>query len=107
MHYTVLIDRTEPIAFVCAHSDQYSDSPSFQASVDCIHHLQRNFGPDREFLVELFYFFLAQVLPEFHQTSLIYEQFKSNIHSHQIVLMHTLVPYQGSVSVSESSQDTK
>ena len=36
-------------------------------------------------------FFLAQVLPEFHQLSLIHEQFESNIPSYQIVLMRTLV----------------
>ena len=36
-------------------------------------------------------FFLAQVLPEFHQLSLIHEQFESNIPSYQIVLMGTLV----------------
>ena len=41
--------------------------------------------------MEAFYLFLAQVLPEFHQPSLIHEQFESNIHSHQIVLMRTLV----------------
>ena len=68
----------------------------------------KNFGLDQEFLVEMFYFFLAQVLPEFHQTSLIQEQFESNILLHQIVLMRTLViTCQGSVSVSESSQDAK
>ena len=38
-----------------------------------------------------FTFFLAQVLPEFHQLSLIHEQFESNIPSYQIVLMGTLV----------------
>ena len=92
MHCTVLIDCTETTAFVCAHFNWYSHSPSFQASANCIHHLQRNFGLDQEFLVEImFYLFLAQVLPEFHQPSLIHEQFESNIHSHQIVLIHTLV----------------
>ena len=65
MHCTVLIHCAEPIAFVWAHFDRYSHSPSFQASVDCIHHLHRNLGLDREFLVEVFYLFLAQVLPEF------------------------------------------
>ena len=75
MHCTVLTDCTEPITFVCAHLDWYSYSPSFQASVECI---RRNFGLDREIFVEVFYFSLAQVLPEFHQPSLIHEQFKSN-----------------------------
>ena len=108
MHCTVLIDCTEPITFVCTHFDRYSHSLSFQASVDCIHHLHRNFGLDREFFVEVFYLFLAQVVPEFHQPSLIHKQFESNIHSHQINLTHTLVTTcRGSVSVHESSQDTK
>ena len=108
MHCTVLIDYTESIAFVYAHFDRYSHSPSFQVSVDCIHHLHRNFGLDREFLVEVFYLFLVQVLPEFHQPSLIHGQFEPNIHSHQIILMRTLVTTcRGSVSASESSQDTK
>ena len=91
MHCTVLIDCIEQIAFVCAHFDWYSHSPSFQASVSCIYHLHWTFGLDREFLVEVFYLFLVQVLPEFHQPSLIHEQFESNIHSHQIVLMRTFV----------------
>ena len=42
--------------------------------------------------------FLAHVLPEFHQ-SLIHEHFESNIHSHQIVLMRTLVTMGISVSI--------
>ena len=97
-HSTVLIDCTEPIAFVCTHFDRYSHS-LFQVSVDCIHHLHRNFGRDQQFLV-------AQVLPEFHQPSLINVQFKSNIHLSQIVLMHTLmILCRVSVSVSESSLD--
>ena len=66
---TVLIDCTKPVALACVHFNWYSHSPSFQASVDCIHYLHRNFRIDREFLVEVFYFFLAQVLPEFHQLS--------------------------------------
>ena len=57
MHFTVLIYCTEPITFVCAHFDQISHSPSFQASVDCIHHHHRNFGLDREFFVKCFTFF--------------------------------------------------
>ena len=40
---TVLIDCTEPIALACVHFNWYSHSPSFQASVDCIHYLHRNF----------------------------------------------------------------
>ena len=59
MHCTVLIDCTEPVAFVCADFDRYSHSPLFQASVDCIHHLHRNFGLDWEFLVEVFYLFFG------------------------------------------------
>ena len=52
--------------------------------------------------------FLVQVFPEFFQPSLIHEQFKSNIHSLQIVLIRILVTtYRRTVSVSESSQDTK
>ena len=60
MHCTVLIVCTEPIAFVWAHFNRYSHSPSFQASVDGIHHFHRNFGVDREFLVEVFYLFLGR-----------------------------------------------
>ena len=67
MYCTVLIDCAEPITFVCAHFERYSHSPSLQASVDYIHHLDRNFGLDRELLVEVLYLFLAQFLPEFHQ----------------------------------------
>ena len=56
----------------------------------------------------MFYLFLAQVLPEFYQPSLIHEQFKSNNHSYQIGLMSTLMTTcWESVSVSESFQDMK
>ena len=84
---TILVDCTEPIAFACVHFNWYSHSPSFQASVDCIHHLHRNFRIDREFLVEVFYLFLAQVLPEFHQAvrikySLTSNCFDSYSHNH-------------------------
>ena len=81
--------------------------------MDRIRHLHRNFGLDLEFLVEVFCLFLAQVYPEFHEPYLIHEQFESNIHlhqiiSHQIVLIRTLMTTcWRSVSVSESSQDTK
>ena len=93
-HSTVLIDCTEPIAFVCAHFDWYSHS-LFQASVDCIHHLHRNFGRDQQFLVEVFHLFNSCAV-----------QIKYSLS--QIVLMHTLmILCWVSVSVSESSQDTK
>ena len=108
MHCTVLIGCTEPITFVKALFNWYSHSPSFQASVNCIHHVHRNYGLDQKFLAEVFYLFLAQVLPEFHQPSLIHEQFESNIPFNEIVLMHILVTTcQQSVAVSESSQDIK
>ena len=106
MHCTVLIDCT-----VCAHFNQYSHSPSFQASVYCIHHLHRNFGLDQEFLVEVFYLFfgtgLARISPTFNSWAVLNIQV-SNIHSHQIVLMHTFVTTcRGSVSVYESSHDSR
>ena len=75
LYCPVRIHCTEPIVFVCAHFNRYSHSPSFQASVDCIDHLHRNFGLDWEFLVKVFYHFLVQILPGFHQPSLIHEQF--------------------------------